>query len=439
MKNYRRGLYLFNQDLRLNDNLALSYAQQSCEQLVYCYIIDHYSLSHGRYGMPTMGHHRFQFITQALQQLNQQLEEHGHQLVVLQGEPLTVISELINSYQLDAVFGSHQPGVYESRRWQQLARRFPYLGIEQRFATTLFSAQQLPFDLAQLPRSYSQFRKAFEPLNERLPAKQLAQTDFSHPPVNSTNVPRFPVASDTPNAIVNGGPVAAEQHLQEYFNSPAPSTYKQTRNALDNFASSTKLSAYLAQGNLSPQQVVNAVRRYEEYHGANESTYWILFELMWREYFYWYLTYYQQRVFKFSGINNHAPKTSFYPSRFKRWCSGTTPYPLVNAAMKQLNQTGYLSNRARQIVASCLVNELSLDWRYGAAYFEQQLIDYDVASNWGNWQYIAGVGADPRGGRHFNIDKQAQQFDPEQHYIKRWQGGAGQPLDQTDAADWPLS
>jgi deoxyribodipyrimidine photo-lyase len=101
--------------------------------------------------------------------------------------------------------------------------------------------------------------------------------------------------------------------------------------------------------------------------------------------------------------------------------------------------TGWLSNRGRQIAASCLVNELNLDWRYGAAFFEKHLLDYDVASNYGNWQYIAGVGADPRGGRHFNIDKQASLYDPEGEFVQRWQGVcAPQPEFIADAADWPI-
>ena len=107
--------------------------------------------------------------------------------------------------------------------------------------------------------------------------------------------------------------------------------------------------------------------------------------------------------------------------------------------MNELRQTGYLSNRGRQIVASCFVNELAMDWRYGAAYFEQALIDYDVASNWGNWQYLAGVGADTRDKRHFNLEKQTQQFDPKGRYIKKWNADSSiQPLDSVDAADWPI-
>jgi deoxyribodipyrimidine photo-lyase len=107
--------------------------------------------------------------------------------------------------------------------------------------------------------------------------------------------------------------------------------------------------------------------------------------------------------------------------------------------MKELKATGFLSNRGRQIVASCFINELSMDWRYGAAYFESVLIDYDLASNWGNWQYLAGVGADPRDKRHFNLEKQTQQFDPNGQYIQRWQANNNlTPLDSVDAADWPI-
>lgn len=99
-----------------------------------------------------------------------------------------------------------------------------------------------------------------------------------------------------------------------------------------------------------------------------------------------------------------------------------------------------MSNRGRQIVASCLVNELGIDWRYGAAYFQEMLIDYDTASNWGNWQYIAGVGVDPRGGRHFDIAKQTRIFDPDNAFINKWQGQYEQAaLDSIDAADWPIA
>ncbi len=115
--------------------------------------------------------------------------------------------------------------------------------------------------------------------------------------------------------------------------------------------------------------------------------------------------------------------------------------------MRQLNQTGYMSNRGRQLVASCLVHELGLDWRYGAAYFETQLMDYDVGSNWGNWQYLAGVGANPRGSRQFNLAKQAHTYDPKGEFVAKWCGTAcgklnaleNLTLDSVDIVDWPIA
>ena len=181
------------------------------------------------------------------------------------------------------------------------------------------------------------------------------------------------------------------------------------------------------------------LKRYEAANGANDSTYWIYFELLWREYFYWYARRYKRQLFRFGGIQNQAPLTSFYAHRFQQWKKGETPFPIVNACMHQLNETGYMSNRGRQLVASCLVHELGLDWRYGAAYFESQLVDYDVASNWGNWQYLAGVGADPRGSRQFNLEKQTEMYDPHMEFIDRWQGRcAGAHLDSVDMVDWPI-
>ena len=107
--------------------------------------------------------------------------------------------------------------------------------------------------------------------------------------------------------------------------------------------------------------------------------------------------------------------------------------------MRQLLETGWMSNRGRQIAASCLVNDLGIEWRYGAAFFEKHLLDYDMASNYGNWQYLAGVGADPRGGRYFNLEKQTRLYDPQEEFISKWGGvRPSQPDHVVDAADWPI-
>jgi deoxyribodipyrimidine photo-lyase len=129
----------------------------------------------------------------------------------------------------------------------------------------------------------------------------------------------------------------------------------------------------------------------------------------------------QYKYFLFNGIkdekNTAAPMDM---EKLNAWKNGETDNDFVNANLVELKLTGFMSNRGRQIVASYFINELALDWRYGAAYFEEQLIDYDVCSNWGNWAYLAGVGNDPRGKRAFNMEKQAHEYDPKNEYRNLW-------------------
>lgn len=207
------------------------------------------------------------------------------------------------------------------------------------------------------------------------------------------------------------------------FDSGQVSVYKETRNGLDGWDYSSKFSAWLAHGALSPRQVYSELKRYEREHIENDSTYWLYFELLWREFFYWQQAKHGRNWFRQTGIKGRIPENTPNPHIIKQWQQGQTDNPYVNACMTQLNATGYMSNRGRQWVASYFVNELAQDWRYGAAYFEQQLIDYDVGANWGNWQYLAGVGSDPRGQRQFNLAKQAQMYDPHGEFLALWGEG----------------
>ena len=209
--------------------------------------------------------------------------------------------------------------------------------------------------------------------------------------------------------------------IEEYFfATDGIASYKDTRNGLDGWDFSSRLSAYLAHGCLSPRTVLSRLKEYESERVANDSTYWLFFELLWREFFHLQHIKHGATFFAFGGIQASAPSTTFDEQLFNTWCQGNTGYKIVDACMQQLNATGFMSNRGRQLVASCFVHELNLDWRYGAAYFEQQLIDFDVASNWGNWQYLAGVGSDPRGHRQFNLAKQTEIYDPQGSFISKW-------------------
>lgn len=443
---HRLGLYWFNNDLRVHDQPLLVQAANQCQQLICLYCLPPDWFHPNRYGLRSMGQQRWRWLWQSLQDLQQQLQQRGQQLLVVQQHPLHTLAELIGRFGVEAIYTSQHAGWYERRQQRILQQRYPYLHYYQAATHTLFEPLQLPFRLNALPAAFTPFRQAIEQANLRaqLAAPLPPPVALPRSPLTLNEVQQrwqqLPPHQPDPTSPWQGGSRAGLGHLQAYFTGAHASSYKETRNALDQWSASTKFSAWLADGSLSVRDVMTALEHYEQQHGANDSTYWIWFELLWREYFQWYAHAHGSKLFRFQGLKPHAPRTSFYPSRFQKWCQGNTPYPLVNACMQQLNATGYMSNRGRQLVASCFVHELGLDWRYGAAYFEQQLIDYDVAANWGNWQYLAGVGADPRGHRRFDLEKQARQYDPQQQFVQRWAPAAALlQLDDCDAADWPIS
>lgn len=433
----RRGLYWFQHDLRLADNLALKRISEAVDQLICVFIIDPRWFKAGHYQSRHLGKFRQQFLIESLQDLDTQLAEWGQTLQVVQGLPVSELTKIQQTYGIEVIAASFHPGVYERQQWQRLKDNAPNVEFIQAHTTSLFDPSELPFELSALPDSFTPFRKRIEQA-----CIQTVETELNrvppHPPIEMTHV--LPLHKANLSTDFIGGTTAGLKQLQHFlFESQAVKTYKLTRNAFSGWDNSSKLSPWLANGSLSPRQIYRQLIQFEKRHEANESTYWLFFELLWREYFHWYLTKYQHKLFRFRGVQNKKLLTTFNPQRFAKWCQGDTPYPIVNACMRQLNATGFMSNRGRQLVASCLVHELQLDWRYGAAYFEQQLIDFDVASNWANWQYLAGVGADPRGHRHFDLAKQASQYDPDGSFVNSWQAKpSSAPLDSTDAADWPI-
>ena len=182
---------------------------------------------------------------------------------------------------------------------------------------------------------------------------------------------------------------------------------------------SSKLSPWLANGCISAKTIYWKVKEYEAEFGANESTYWLIFELVWRDYFKYISLKHGNSFFKIDGILQKKYAWKSNELQVQKWIDGRTEEPFVNANMIELKETGFMSNRGRQNVASFFAKELLLDWRIGAAYFESMLIDYDVHSNYGNWSYISGVGNDPRD-RKFNVKKQAKNYDPDNRYQDNW-------------------
>mgnify|MGYP000191349250 FL=1 len=430
------GLFLFKNDLRVDDNPALARAAAEVDQLICLYCLESRQPPSSLHAPGYLSPQRQTFLFQSLADLHHSLRNLGQRLNFSTESPLDIIPQLITQHDISQIYCSENTGVHENQIWQQLFKRYPMISFTRIASHTLFEQADLPFPLAELPDSFSKFRKWVERLDIKPPIPALKQLPRS--PELSEQWPQIPIISSQ-SMLFDGGERQGLAHLENYFERNLASSYKETRNGLDGMDYSTKFSPWLANGSLSARRIVCRLRNYEHDVEANDSTYWIYFELLWREYYQWYAHRHGKRLFNVSGIKTSKPKTSFYPERFQKWCNGNTPYPIVNACMKQLNSTGYMSNRGRQLVASCFVHELGLDWRYGAAYMEQQLIDYDTASNWGNWQYLAGVGADPRGHRRFDLAKQTNIYDPKRVFIERWDGdNHDDSLDSVDAADWPV-
>lgn len=440
-----RTLYWFTRDLRLHDNPALLAAAKS-DMLLCVFVVDPRWFRPGPFQCRAMGAHRWRFLWQSLMALERSLRSLGQRLHIAFGEPESVIPQLAREHGIQWIVRTRQPGTQEAGQWKAIEDQLPSVQLQEFETLSLFTEGLLPMALADLPDTFSQFRKEVEQVGDRHSDRLRIRTLSALPPppgfANDNRGDCPPIAEPGHPVLFTGGEEAGLARLQSFlFETHAIASYKETRNALDDWNASSKFSPWLANGSLSVREVAETITEYEARETRNKSTYWLWFELLWREYFHWYALKHGADLFRRDGVQRKRRPVTFYGHRFKAWCEGSTEYPLVNAAMNQLRETGYMSNRARQLVASCFVNELELDWRYGAAWFEEQLVDYDVASNYGNWQYLAGVGADPRGLRHFNLQKQAQQYDPDGTFVECWKGRAEQPvgLHTVDAADWPLS
>lgn len=428
----------FTDDLRLDDNLALNEAAQA-DELLCVYVVERAWFEPRRYQYPQMGPHRWGFIQQSLSELNQRLLVHNQRLLVVYGSAIEEISRLIERYRLNKVVATRRAGTDEQLQWAALTERYPDVDWQLVDNRTLFKRDDMNQLTKMWPMSFSAFRRQVEPWPVRDPVAQVTLPPSVTEQISDLNRPAWLPQPRGNRSMFDGGETEALGHLERYFASNYPKTYKQDRNAIDDWDSSAKTSPWLNSGCLSPRRFKAMLASYDRTEGSSEGTHWLFVELLWREYFQWLAHNMGSRLFHFQGLAPHRPLTSFYADRFRQWREGNTPWPIVNACMRQLKQTGFLSNRGRQIAASALVNELALDWRYGAAWFEYCLVDYDVASNWGNWQYIAGVGTDSRGGRHFNLEKQTELFDPDGAFSERWAAEAQpQPINTLDPTGWPI-
>ena len=422
----------FRNDLRLHDNEAITEAVQKAQHIVPVYVFDERVFNGTTsFGFKKTDKFRAKFIIESVAKLRENLKKLGCDLVIRVGKPEVEVYKLAAEAKSSWVFCNRERTTEEVKVQDSLEKSLWKIGQEMRYVRgkMLFYTADLPFPVSQVPDTFTSFRKEIEntvkvrvpyaapekllPLNDSINRGELPSIhDFGHEYVSLSHIE---------NSKFQGGEDQALKQLDYYlFEQKLLGKYKETRNEMLGWDFSSKLSAWLAVGCISPKTVYYKIKEYEAKVEKNDSTYWLVFELMWRDFFRLMGKKYGDKIFLHSGMNgNHKPYKR-NDKLFKMWATGETGIPLIDANMRQLISTGFMSNRGRQNVASFLVNDLKLNWVQGAEYFESLLIDYDPCSNYCNWNYIAGVGNDPREDRYFNIISQSKRYDAEGVYIKYW-------------------
>lgn len=447
-------IYWLRNDLRLHDNPALLLAAQRAREqggwLLPVYLHDPAQQTDTRWGFARLGPHRRAFLAQALDDLKPRLRALGSDLLELSGRPAALLPELMRQLGASRLVCEDIAAPEEQAAVQAL--RAAGLQVETVWQSSLIDPADLPWVPEAVPDTFTTFRQQLEragareaaplpepdalpPLPAAFAATAAGAAGAVHWPgapdglVSALTRPDSPRPAADPrssfpyaDSACHGGERAALAHLRQYCARGLPHSYKDTRNGLARLDYSSKFSPWLATGALSPRQAMAAIRAFEAERGANDGSYWLWFELLWRDHFRWLQCKHGRRLYGARGLSDQ-PLPAHNVRGFERWAQGRSGNALIDAGMRELCATGYLSNRLRQNCASYLVHDLGGDWRAGAAWFESQLLDYDVHSNQGNWLYIAGRGTDPRGGRRFNTHKQAQDYDRDGAYRRLW----GQP------------
>ena len=420
----------FKNDLRLSDHPALHAALQEDAEILPFYCLDPDQFVPREFSMRRTGAFRAEFLLESLRALDSDLRRLGSGLLLLQEKAEKAIPELIKNHSISAVFTLDEFGTEERQEMEQVKKVLNAAGAELRIfpPELLLPMDRQPYTPENMPEVFTAYRHKAEavfltedvlPKPEAIPSPAIPDLQLPSLSVFGLSLPPADARSAFP---FKAGEEAAMQRLRYYgAESRLLSQYKETRNGLSGTDYSSKFSPWLAIGSLTARMIYREVKRYEMDFGANQSTYWLIFELRWRDFFRMMMLKHGKSVFQFQGFSQgFVPPSGRDEKTFRRWTEGRTGQPFVDAAMRELKTTGFMSNRMRQVVASYLIDYLKLDWRLGAAWFEEQLIDYDVSSNWCNWAYQAGVGNDPRGKRVFNPDRQAEMYDPDAAFQKLW-------------------
>ena len=420
------NLVWFRSNLRVEDNTSLSKAIRDSSRVIGYINIDPTIFELSNYGFKKTEKFRTKFLLESIQDLKKQLSDINISLIITNQDFESSINSIIKKYNVRSIYMQKEWTRDELAEEKQIPK---HINLIKDFDQFLYSPESVKEVYENIPRGFSNFRKKCEkylnieyPLQIPKPLDKKNNIDdvYSIPTLNDLGFEEFRVHKDSVFKFLGGETSAKERVYEYFFETKRISKYKLTRNGLLGKDYSSKLSSWLANGSISVRYVYMQIKKYEEEIEKNESTYWLFFELIWRDFFKYVSMQHKDKFFSKSGIYGNSKDWSNNKELINRWINGETNEPFVNANMKELSHTGFMSNRGRQNVANYLTKELKIDWRIGAEYFESLLIDYDVHSNYGNWLYNAGIGNDSMPFRKFNPKLQSERYDPNKEYEKLW-------------------
>ena len=396
------NIFWFRRDLRLDDNCGLFHALQSDKKILPIFIFDKDIL----HKLPK-DDARVTFLHQELENINNQLLKVNSELSVFHGKPLEILEKLSEQYTIETIFTNHDYEPYAIQRDLEIKEFLTSKKIH--FETY---KDQVIFERNEIVKKDGTAYKVYTPFSKKwIEAFKFKGLQFFP---SEENLENFIKSKNHPLLTLEAiGFTKSSIKVESYtVSTKLIDNYEETRNfpAKD---STSKLGTHLRFGTVSIRKMVDKASK------SNNITF--LKELIWREFF-------MQILWHFP----HTAKDSFKPQydriiwrnneqEFKAWCKGETGYPLVDAGMRELNQTGFMHNRVRMLVGSFLCKHLLIDWRWGEAYFGEKLHDYEQSSNIGNWQWVAGTGVDAAPYfRIFNPTTQILKFDKDLNYIKKW-------------------
>ncbi|MEN0056351.1 MAG: deoxyribodipyrimidine photo-lyase [Mucilaginibacter sp.] len=396
------SIFWFRRDLRLNDNAGLYHALKSGNPVLPLFIFDKEILDE----LEDKDDARVTFIYETIENLQQELHQHGSSLLVIYDKAEHAWNSIIKEYQIEAVYTNHDYEPYATKRDEAVKEKLGKHNIELKTFKdqVIFEKTEVVKDDGKPYTVYTPYQRKWYSTLKPFYLKAYPTHKYLSKLVKTKNL-HLPSLKDM--GFEKSSMPFPDQGYKDVIGD-----YKEKRD-FPALKGTSRIGMHLRFGTVSIRELAKAA------HASHDKTW--LNELIWREFYMMILHHFPQTMDHAFRPEYDRIKWVNDEKQFKAWCEGKTGYPIVDAGMRELNATGFMHNRVRMIAASFLSKDLLIDWRWGEHYFARKLLDYEMASNVGGWQWAAGSGTDAAPYfRIFNPDAQTKKFDPDLQYIKKW-------------------